>query len=64
MIEDSRTNKKSITPKIYPDNNNNIISISYGNWSISDNTKANIENDTVVLLAPTVPKKEIIIDKL
>jgi len=63
-IEDFRTNKKVITPKIYPDINTDITDITFSNWSVSDNTRARIENDTVVLLPPTVPKKEIIIDKL
>ena len=72
MIEDFKINKKIITPKIYPDINTDITSVTFSNWSVSGTINANIENDTVVLLPPiggnilppTVPKKEIIIDKL
>ncbi len=64
LIEDFKINKKVITPKIYPDINTDITDITFSNWSTSGTINANIENDTVVLLPPTIPKKEIIIDKL
>jgi len=64
LIDNILIESEIITPKIYPDINTDITSVTFSNWSVSGTINANIENDTVVLVPPTVPKKEIIIDKL